>query len=102
MVLEAQCGGEGNLRRVREVIDAVARDQFPELVGWSPWVFAGPEETERRLQRARFNEIRCWLQERPKYPDDVAAFVPTSILAAHLDRLPESIASGSQRWSSRG
>jgi len=88
-VLEVQCGGEGNIRRVREVIDAVARDQFPELVGWSPWVFAGPEETERRLQRAGFTEIRCWLQERPTYPDDVAAFVPTSILAAHLDRLPE-------------
>lgn len=35
-VLEVQCGGEGNIRRVREVIDAVARDQFPELVGWSP------------------------------------------------------------------
>jgi len=88
-VLEVQCGGEGNIRRVREVIDAVARDQFPELVGWSPWVFAGPEETERRLQRAGFAEIRCWLQERPTYHDDVAGFVPTSILAAHLDRLPE-------------
>jgi trans-aconitate 2-methyltransferase len=74
---------------VREVIDAVAREQFPELVGWCPWVFAGPEETERRLRRAGFTEIRCWLQERPTYPDDVAAFVPTSILAAHLNRLPE-------------
>jgi hypothetical protein len=29
------------------------------------------------------------LEERPTHPEDVAAFVPTSILAAHLARLPE-------------
>jgi len=88
-VLEVQCGGEGNIDRVREVIDAVARDSAPELVGWSPWVFAGPQETERRLLDAGFTAARCWLEERPTCPDDVRAFVPTSILAAHLARLPE-------------
>lgn len=87
-VLEVQCGGAGNLERVRGVIDAVAREQAPELIGWSPWVFASPQETERRLQRSGFAAIRCWLEERPTYPEDVEAFVPTSILAAHLDRLP--------------
>jgi trans-aconitate 2-methyltransferase len=88
-VLEVQCGGEGNIHRVREVIEAVAREQAPELIGFSPWVFASPQETEQRLQRVGFTEIRCWLEERPTYPDDVAAFVPTSILAAHLDRLDD-------------
>jgi trans-aconitate 2-methyltransferase len=88
-VLEVQCGGEGNIGRVREVIDAVARELAPELIGFTPWVFAGPQETEQRLQQAGFTEIRCWLEERPTYPEDVGAFVPTSILAAHLDRLPE-------------
>jgi trans-aconitate 2-methyltransferase len=87
-VLEIQCGGQGNIERVREAIDAAARDVAPELVGWSPWVFAGPEETERRLQRAGFASIRCWLQERPTHPEDVDAFVRTSILPAHLARLP--------------
>ena len=53
-VLEVQCGGEGNIDRVREVIDAAARDEAPELVGWSPWTFAGPQETERRLRAAGF------------------------------------------------
>lgn len=81
--------GEGNLDGVRKVIDEVARDRAPQLVGWSPWVFASPRATERRLRTAGFTAIRCWLQERPTYPDDVAAFVPTSILAAHLARLPE-------------
>jgi trans-aconitate 2-methyltransferase len=88
-VLEVQCGGEGNIARIREVIDAVARDTAPELVGWSPWVFAGPAETERRLRDAGFTEIRCWLQKRPTHPEDVDAFVRTSILPAHLARLPE-------------
>ena len=88
-VLEVQCGGQGNINRVRKVIDAVARERAPELVGWSPWVFAAPQETERRLHAAGFTSIRCWLEERPTYPEDVAAFVPTSILAAHLARLPQ-------------
>ena len=88
-VLEAQCGGAGNIDRVREVIEAVARDAAPELAGWSPWVFAGPEETERRLREAGFGATRCWLEERPTNPRDVDAFVRTSILPAHLARLPE-------------
>jgi trans-aconitate 2-methyltransferase len=87
-VLEVQCGGEGNIDGIREVIEAVACDIAPELVGWSPWVFAGPGETERRLQEAGFTGTRCWLEERPTYPQDVDAFVRTSILAAHLERLP--------------
>jgi trans-aconitate 2-methyltransferase len=88
-VLEVQCGGHGNINRVRRVIDAVTRERAPELVGWSPWVFAAPQETEHRLHAAGFTSIRCWLEERPTYPEDVAAFVPTSILAAHLARLPQ-------------
>jgi len=88
-VLEAQCGGEDNIARVREVIEAVASDAAPELVGWSPWVFAGPQETEGRLREAGFIATRCWLEDRPTSPQDVAAFVPTSILAAHLARMPE-------------
>jgi trans-aconitate 2-methyltransferase len=88
-VLEVQCGGEGNIDGVRAVIEAVASDLAPELVGWSPWVFAGPHETERRLRDAGFTAVSCWLEERPTCPEDVDAFVRTSILAAHLERLPE-------------
>lgn len=87
--LEIQCGGEGNIDGVREVIEAVAKEVAPELAGFSPWTFAGPIETERLLQQAGFVQIRCWLEERPTYPQDLAAFVRTSILAAHLARLPD-------------
>jgi trans-aconitate 2-methyltransferase len=88
-ILEVQCGGAGNIARVRKVIETVAADAFPELVGFSPWEFATPEDTERRLRRAGFASIRCWLQERPTYPQDLGPFVRTSILAAHLARLPQ-------------
>jgi len=88
-VLEVQCGGAGNLERVRKAIDAAALESAPQLVGWSPWVFATPLETERRLHEAGLVDVRCWLEERPTYPEDVGAFVPTSILPAHLARLPE-------------
>jgi trans-aconitate 2-methyltransferase len=70
------------------VIEAVAGDVAPELAGWSPWLFAGPEETEERLRQAGFTAIRCWLHERPTHHEDVDAFVRTSILPAHLARLP--------------
>lgn len=86
--VEVQCGGAGNIARVREAIDAVARDLAPELAGWSPWLFAAPDETEARLRAAGFEDIRCWLEQRPTEPDDLDAFVRTSILPAHLARLP--------------
>jgi len=88
-VLEVQCGGEGNIDGVREAIDAAARELAPELLDWSPWTFAGPPQTEQRLADAGFSLARCWLEERPTYPQDVDAFVRTSILAAHLARLPD-------------
>jgi trans-aconitate 2-methyltransferase len=87
--LEVQCGGDGNIARVREAIDAAARATAPELAGWSPWTFAGPQETHARLLAAGFAEARCWLTPKPTEPDDLPAFVRTSILPAHLARLPE-------------
>jgi hypothetical protein len=51
-------------------------------------VFASPHDTERRLLDAGFTATRCWLEERPTHPHDVDAFVRTSILAAHIERLP--------------
>jgi trans-aconitate 2-methyltransferase len=88
-ILEIQCGGQGNIDRVREVIDAVAAESFPELEDWSPWVFAGPHETRERLEAAGFTSVRCWLEERPTRTDDLAGFVRSSILPAHMARLPE-------------
>lgn len=85
--LEAQCGGAGNIASVREAIAQAAQEHAPQLVGFSPWVFATAEETAERLLGAGFGSVRCWLEERPTFPDDVGEFVRTSILAAHMERL---------------
>jgi trans-aconitate 2-methyltransferase len=86
-ILETQCGGRGNIARVAAAIEDAAREAAPELAGWSPWVYAGPEETEARLRAAGFADVRAWLAERPTTPEDVGTFVRTSILPAHLARL---------------
>jgi trans-aconitate 2-methyltransferase len=88
-ILETQCGGRGNLERVRKVIDGVVAKSFPELQDWTPWVFAGPSETQERLSAAGFVEVRCWLEDRPTHPEDMSDFVRSSILPAHIARLPE-------------
>jgi trans-aconitate methyltransferase len=61
-VLEVQCGGEGNIDRVREVIETVARDGAPELVGWGssllPYTPA-PKFSQRALNDGLFGP--SWL-----------------------------------------
>jgi trans-aconitate 2-methyltransferase len=86
-MLEIQCGGEGNIDAVRATIERVAAKLEPRLLGFCPWEFASPAETESRLRAAGFRDVRCWLEPRPTHPPDPAAFVPTSILAAHLERI---------------
>ena len=86
-MLEAQCGGVGEHRGCAHRDRAAARECAPELLGWSPWTFATPAETEVRLSSAGFKDVRCWLEPRPTEPDDPDAFVRTSILAAHFERL---------------
>src|SRR5579871_5143360 len=88
--IEAQCGGEGNIERVRDVIGEAAAETAPELEDFSPWTFAGPDETERRLRAAGFTDVQCSMTAKPAYPEETEAFVRTSILAAHLERLPEN------------
>ena len=83
--LVAQCGGGDNIARVR----AVMRDLGET---WTPWNFAWPEETERRLAEAGFDEINVWLHEEPTEipPDQVPDYLRTVILGTNLlRRAPE-------------
>jgi trans-aconitate 2-methyltransferase len=86
--LVAQCGGAGNAANVVAAVEGVAH---PALAGWpGPWNFAPPGATSERLRRAGFTDIWTWLQPWPVVPEDPRAFFATSILGAHLDRLPEA------------
>lgn len=90
-LLVAQCGGAGNIAAIRAAIAQVSGSD------WSPWNFAGPEETEARLRAAGFAEARAWLYDRPVTPEEPLEFLKTVILGEHLARLPEAERDGFAR-----
>jgi trans-aconitate 2-methyltransferase len=90
--LVAQCGGEGNVAdHARAIITVASRPEFAPHFGDMEvmWNFASPEETEERLRRAGFEEVRCWLEDKPVQPEDPYAFTTTVTMGPHLSRLPE-------------
>ena len=92
--LVAQCGGAGNVAKHAEAIVAVATrpefiDHFKGLE--MMWNFATPEETEERLRHAGFDEVRCWLEDKPVQPEDPYAFTTTVTMGPHLAHLPEDL-----------
>ena len=92
--LHAQCGGVGNVQEHAEAIVRVAqRPEFaPHFAGMEVlWNFAGPEETERRLDAAAFTGIHTWLQPKPVRPADPREFMRVVTLGLHLARLPADL-----------
>ena len=89
--LLAQCGGRGNIDAFRTAADEVAAEpEFHEyFVGWTrPWNYATAQDTEQRLQRAGFEHVSCWLQDKPTPLSEPRSFVITVCLVRHLDPLP--------------
>ncbi len=84
--LSAQCGGAGNIARVKAVADRLAGDAAPPRV----WNYAGPEETEERLRRAGFTDVRAWLEPRPVTPPEPATYLETVVLGPYVQVLPEA------------
>ncbi|MGA8747141.1 MAG: methyltransferase domain-containing protein [Solirubrobacterales bacterium] len=92
--LVAQCGGAGNIDRLRRTTrDVASREPYAEhLHGLAePWNYASPEQTEQRLQAAGFDAIRCWLQPWEVIPPDPAEFLRVVCLAPYLDPLPSHL-----------
>ena len=92
--LAAQNGGAGNIARLkRSSAEVAAREPYaPHFEGFGePWNYAAPEETEERLRRAGFAEVRCWLQPWDVVPPEPAEFLRTVCLGPHMDQLPEEL-----------
>jgi trans-aconitate 2-methyltransferase len=84
--LVAQCGGAGNLTTVTNALEQLGAATFE-----GNKVFASAEETTARLERAGFDAIRCWLHEEPtpfESLEDLATFLRTVALGAHVDGMP--------------
>ena len=73
--LVAQCGGHGNIAKVVAVV--------PKRT--SPWLYATPEDTERRLRAAGFSEARAWLEPKPTIVADPETYVAAVCLHGHPD-----------------
>lgn len=73
--LVAQCGGHGNIAKVIEAI------------GERPgrWLYATAEETEPRLTRAGFTDVRTWLEPKPTHVPDMATYIETVMLHGQPD-----------------
>ncbi len=92
--LVAQCGGHGNIDRFRRIAEEVAaRAPFaPYFTDWvKPWNYATAEETARRLTRAGFADVSCWVEDRPTELDEPRSFIATVCLVRHLDPLPDDL-----------
>lgn len=94
--LVAQCGGAGNISRVRRATEEIMRQE--RFRGY----FAGREEnkeyadpatTEARLEAAGFEQIEAWLHEEPTEfapVEELTRFLRTVALREHVEALPET------------
>ncbi len=92
--LVAQCGGQGNIDRLRKLAAEVAAEQpyAAALTGWNdPWNYASPEATRERLERAGFEQIETWLEPWPVDPPEPREYLRTVCLGHHLAALPEAL-----------
>ncbi len=93
----AQCGGEGNIDRVRRLATEIAAAPpfAPYFAGWpGPWHYASPERTRERLERAGFAVLDCWLEPAPVTPPRPREFLETVICAPYLERVPAALCPG--------
>jgi trans-aconitate 2-methyltransferase len=93
-VMEAQCGGEGNVAEWKRAIAAAEGDErfAPYLRGMpDTHNFASVDDTEQRLARAGFEVDRVWLEHKTVDPREPREFARVVGLAKHVARLPAEL-----------
>jgi trans-aconitate 2-methyltransferase len=92
--LVAQCGGKGNIDRLRGIANEVLEHEpyAQHFRDWrSPWFYAAPEETRESLLAAGFSAAKSWLQPAPQYPEQPREFLAKVIMGPHVQRLPADL-----------
>jgi trans-aconitate 2-methyltransferase len=93
--LEAQCGGAGNIERLRKRTDALAATpKFAScFAGFrEPWLYQDAEECADALRSAGFRDVETSLEPALTVLDGAeqySEFVRNIILRQHLRRLPD-------------
>jgi trans-aconitate 2-methyltransferase len=83
--LVAQCGGVGNISRIKRALSTIGD-------GWlGPAHYETPLATARRLEAAGYVDVECWLTDEPttfERGEPFETYLRTVVLGAHLERLP--------------
>jgi trans-aconitate 2-methyltransferase len=83
--LVAQCGGYGNIGRIKRAAASIGD-------GWlGPAHYETAEDTERRLAAAGYTDIACWLAGEPtrfEAGEPFEAYLRTVALGPQVERLP--------------
>ncbi len=91
--LVAQCGGKGNIDRLRSVAEALAAAP-PYNVSVHPWNYADVPETVERLTQAGFVAVQAWLEPKPTTPPEPREFVSSVCLLPHLEAMAPELREG--------
>ncbi len=82
----AQCGAEGNIEGVLSAVRSLGVERA------GTWLYASPDDTLARLERAGFVKAAVWTNPEPTPfddPDRLAEFLGTVILREHVATLAE-------------
>jgi trans-aconitate 2-methyltransferase len=93
-VLEAQCGGAGNVTEWTDAVEASKGDErFSAYLRALPpsTYFASASDTEARLERAGFEVRSVWVERKTVTPREPREFVRAVGLSKELDRLPPEL-----------
>jgi trans-aconitate 2-methyltransferase len=80
--LVAQCGAEGNIARLLDAVRATGGERI------GTWLYAGPEETARRLEAAGFTDVEVWTHSEPVVfsdAEELETYLETVCLRSHVD-----------------
>ena len=93
-VLEAQCGGDGNIAEVERAVEALAGDERFRPISRNQreaWNYASVGDTELRLQRGGLLGHPRLDAPTPGRAEGPVGYVSTVILPWHLHRLPPEL-----------
>jgi trans-aconitate 2-methyltransferase len=80
-VLEAQCGAAGNIANLIEAVRSTGSARA------GLWLYATPEETRARLERAGFEDIEVWTHPEPTRlaeGEELETYLETVCLRTHV------------------
>jgi trans-aconitate 2-methyltransferase len=83
--LVAQCGGEGNIAALLDIVHRLGLERA------GIWNYASPQQTERRLQAAGFEDIHVWLHDEPTpfdTADELTEYLETVCLRQSIGAMP--------------